>query len=186
MKRKSAEIYPGQRAKEKRELFKRFKIRSIEDVYKNKFFALFDHRCFKCGAEEKPCKEIGRPPVLCIDHHIPMALGGHLVPGNLVALCRNCNNKKLDLPPESFYTASELESLKPILEQQEEIFAFSFDWGAWHKDRENYLKSIGVADDLVQELLFNQEHQDYIGTASDRAGFVITIDLKDLIYNKNR
>ena len=185
MKRKSAETYPGQRGKEKRELFKRFRLRAIEDVYKNKFFALFDYRCFKCGAKEKPYKEIGRPPVLCIDHHIPMALGGHLVPGNLVSLCRNCNNKKLDLPPEEFYAPGELERLKPILDQQKAVFSFNFDWDAWHEDRECYLLSLGVEADLVQELLFNPEHPDFIGTASDNTGFTITIDLHDLYDNEN-
>jgi len=53
-----------------------------------------------------------------------MALGGHLVPGNLVALCWNCNNKKLDSPPEQFYTPGELDRLKPILDQQEDVFSF--------------------------------------------------------------
>lgn len=166
MKRKSAETYRGQRGKEKRELFGRFQLRAIEDVYKNKFFALFDHRCFKCGAKERPYQEIGRPPVLCIDHHIPMALGGHLVPGNLVALCRNCNNKKLDSPPEKFYTPNELERLKPILEQEDEVFSFTFELDAWHEDREGYLVRLGVVPSLVQELLFNSDHPDYIGMAS--------------------
>ncbi len=59
MKRKSAEAYPGQRGKEKRELFTRFRLRAIEDVYKSKFFAMFNHRCFKCGTMEKPDKADG-------------------------------------------------------------------------------------------------------------------------------
>ena len=181
MKRKSAEIYPGQRNKEKYELFKRFRLRAIEDVYKKKFFALFDQRCFKCGVKEKPYQEIGRPPVLCMDHHIPMALGGHLVPGNLVALCRSCNNKKLDLPPEEFYTPSELERLKQILVQQKELFSFTFDEDTWKKDRKGYLLSLGVDASLVQELLFNPEHPYFIGTDTNGIGFTITADLGDLI-----
>lgn len=174
MKRKSAELYSYQRSKEKRELFKRFRLRIIENVYKKKFFALFGHCCFKCGVKEKPCQEIGQPPILCIDHHVPIALGGHLVPGNLVSLCRNCNNKKLDLRPEEFYSPDELEKLKPILDIQEEVFSFTFDWDLWDDDRQNYLLSLGVDAGLVQELLFNPEHPEYIGTDSHRVGIVIS------------
>lgn len=179
MKRKSAETYPGQRSKEKYELFKRFRLRAIEDVYKKKFFASFDNRCFKCGVEEKPYKEIGQPPVLCIDHHIPMVLGGHLVPGNLVALCRSCNELKLDLPPEEFYTPSELERPGKILEQQEDILSFTFDWNSWHEDRGIYLISLGVEAELVHELLINPGHPDFIGNESKIIGITITVDVID-------
>src|SRR3972149_602298 len=144
IKNKSKEIYKGQKVKEKHELFKRFRLRAIEDIYKNKFFALFDHRCFKCGIKEKSYSEIGQPPVLCIDHHIPMILGGHLVPGNLVALCRICNNKKLDLPPEEFYTPDRLNKLKSLLDKQADIFAFTFDWNYWNQDRKGYLLNLGI------------------------------------------
>jgi len=82
-----------------------------------------------------------------------MILGGHLVPGNLVALCRNCNNKKLDHPPAEFYTADELDKLKPILENQSDIFSFSFDWSYWNRDRKGYLISLGVESQAVDELL---------------------------------
>src|SRR3990170_7226536 len=121
MKNRSKEIYKDQRRKEKIELFKHFRLRLIEDLYKNKFFSLFNHQCFKCGIKEKPLPEIGKPPILCIDHHIPKVLAGHLVPGNLVALCRGCNNKKHDKSPEEFYTPEELKKLKPILEKQSDI-----------------------------------------------------------------
>jgi HNH endonuclease len=178
--RKSAELYPGQRGKEKRELFKRFKVSAIADVHKNRFFALFGHRCFKCGARERPHKDISRPPVLCMDHHVPMALGGHLVPGNLVALCRSCNERKLDSPPEQFYTTLELEQLQHLLNQQAELFSFSFDWDSWNKDREGYLLGLGVDAGLVREVLFNQEHPDYIGTGPDKLGITIEVGLNDL------
>lgn len=180
MKNNSKELYKGQRGKEKRELFNRFRLRAIEDIYKNKFFALFDHRCFKCGIKEKPYSEIGQPPVLCIDHHIPMILGGHLVPGNLVALCRSCNNKKHDLPPEEFYTPEELNKLNPILEKQADISIFTFDWNYWNKDREGYLLSLGVEPNLVHELLYNQDHPDYIGTQSDNIGVTISVNIADI------
>lgn len=181
MKYYNREIYKGQRGKEKRELFKRFRLRVIEDLYKKKFFALYDFQCFKCGTKEKPHPEIGKPPVLCIDHHIPMVLGGHLVPGNLVSLCRNCNNKKHDLPPVEFYTPEELDSLKPILEKQHEVFNFNFDWKYWDKDREGYLLSLGVDSKLVHELFYNPEHRDYIGLPSDKSCIIIKIDINDIL-----
>jgi len=183
MKNNSKEIYKGQRGKEKRELFNRFRHRAIEEVYKKKFFALFDNRCFKCGIKEKPYVEIGQPPVLCIDHHIPMILGGHLVPGNLVSLCRSCNNKKHDSPPEVFYTLDELNKLKPILENQYEIFNFNFDWKRWDKDREGYLLCLGVEPNLVHELLYNEDHRDFVGLPSDNMGITIKIDVSDIILN---
>lgn len=186
MKRKNAEAYLGQRSKEKRELFGRFKLRAIVDVYKDKFFALFERRCFKCSAKERTHKEIGRPPILCIDHHIPMAMGGHLIPGNLVALCRGCNNKKLDSRPEDFYTFTEMERLKLILEQQDKVFSFTFDWDAWHKDREGYLTSLGVEPRLIKELLFNPDHPDYVGDTKDDVGVVITVDFEDLYVDNDR
>lgn len=183
MNNNSKEIYKGQRGKEKRELFKRFRFRAIEDIYKNKLFALFDHRCFKCGIKEKPYSEVGQPPVLCIDHHIPMILGGHLIPGNLVALCRDCNNKKSDRPPEEFYTLEEINKLNLILDQQSDIFAFTFDWNYWNQDRKGYLLSLGVDANLVHELLHNREHPDYIGLSNDGIRIVISVNINDIFNN---
>lgn len=108
------------------------------------------------------------------------------MPGNLVALCRNCNNKKLDLPPEEFYIPGELDWLKPIFDQHEDVFSFTFNWDAWHEDREAYLVSLGVEAGLVQELLTNPEPPDFVGTARDDVGFTITIDLHDLYKDENR
>ncbi len=92
-----------QRNSEKARLFNVFIFPIIADLAKNKFFALFGNRCYKCRS----------PYSLVMDHHIPIVRGGHLVPGNLVALCINCNNHKLDLPPEKFYSAHELDRLQP-------------------------------------------------------------------------
>lgn len=186
MRNKSKEIYKGQRVKEKQELFQRFVYSTIKDAYKKKFFELFDNCCFKCGVKEKPYVEIGKPPILCIDHHIPMALGGHLVPGNLVSLCRSCNNKKLDLPPEEFYTEKELFRLKPLLEKQYDIFNFTFNWDYWNKDREGYLLSLGVDPNLVHELFHNKENPDYIGIPSDDNVFTINIDITDVLKSINK
>jgi len=180
MKYISKEIYKGQRGKEKRELFKRFRLPVIEDIYKNKFFALFEHRCFKCGIKETSHPEFGQTSVLCIDHHIPMILGGHLVPGNLVALCRSCNSMKHDHSPEEFYTPEELDKLQPILEKQSDVFVFTFDWNYWKQDRQGYLLSLGVEPKLVYELLYNNEHPYYIGLESDNIGITISVNNVDI------
>jgi hypothetical protein len=169
-----------QRNKEKRDLFQRFRVRAIADVYKNKVYASFGNRCFKCGANEKPKQEIGKPPVLCLDHHIPMALVGHLVPGNIVALCRKCNNAKLDKAPEEFYTQDELRKLVPFLELQEEIFRFDFDSDQWHGNRENYLLSLGVEPKKVHEILYNELDPDFVGFRTESPNITISIDISGL------
>jgi hypothetical protein len=109
-----------------------------------------------------------------------MVLGGHLVPRNLVSLCRRCNNKKHDLPPEKFYTFEELERLKPFLEKQYDVFSFDFDWELWDKDREGYFLSLGVEPTLVHELLYNNDHPDYIGLPSDNISVTMKIDFDDI------
>ena len=106
-----------------------------------------------------------------------MALGGHLVPGNIVSLCRECNNKKLDMPPEEFYSPSELEKLSPILVKQAEVFGFSFDWNAWHNNREAYLVSVGLNPAMVKEMLFNPEHRYFVGEQSEQFGVSFSLDI---------
>jgi len=178
---KSKEVYKDQRSKEKTELLKRFRLRPVADLYKEKFFALFNHQCFKCGVKEKPYPEIGKPPILCIDHHIPMILGGHLVPGNLVVLCRRCNNKKKDKPPQEFYTPQELAKLMPILEKQHAIFEFNFDWKYWDRDREGYLLSLGLDPKRVHEILYNEYDRDYIDFESNKHVVSIEIDSDEIM-----
>ena len=117
--RASSELYKGQRNREKRSLYENFPFRCLEDLCKAKFYSLFENRCFKCGSEGVS-RYLGRFDNLCMDHHIPMKLGGHLVPGNLTALCRRCNGQKLDLPPETFYSEHELARLALLLEKQKE------------------------------------------------------------------
>ena len=168
MVQRSVEKYPGQRNKEKRDLFGAFRLRVVEDLYKRRFFEAFGNRCFKCGMPEKLVQDIGAPPNLCIDHHIPMALGGHLAPGNLVALCRSCNGVKLDQDPTDFYTAQELERLRPLLASQQDLFSFSFDWDKWSKNRESYLLELGVAPEIVHMALHDEWYAGYVGTGSGR------------------
>jgi len=178
------DIFSVQRSSEKSQLNMKYGLQVIQDHYKRKFFALFENRCFKCGVKERqPYKQKG-PPVLCIDHHIPIILGGHLVPGNLVALCRRCNNIKHDRPPEDFYTPEELAKLKPLLEKQSDILSFTFDRNYWNRDRKGYLISLGIEPQTVDEVLNNPNHPDYIGpiaSSNEISRIEITIDVSDLI-----
>lgn len=162
------EAIKRQRNKEKWELFKPFRLAVVEEHAKRRFFAFFGDACFKCGS----------PGPLVMDHHVPISLGGHLVPGNLVALCERCNNRKSDAPPESFYTKAELESLREFLNNQHGLFNCAFDCKAWEADREGYLLSLGIEPDLVREILNNPDHRFYIPPRdeSDPVSVTITID----------
>lgn len=131
------------RGKDKRELFKPFRLAVLEDHARKRFYNLFGNACFKCGS----------PGPLVMDHHVPIVLGGRLVSGNIVALCRDCNNRKGDRSPEAFYSPAELERLRPFLDGQADIFEFEFDWKAWEADREGYLVSLGLDPALVREAL---------------------------------
>lgn len=144
-----------QRTKERAYLIKHFRFKIIYLHYKAKFFATFDDQCFKCGSTEN----------LNLDHHIPIMLGGHLIPGNLAVLCKLCNSLKHDKPPEDFYTEAELERLKPLIAMQNELFEFEFNWKQWNKNHQDYLVSIGIASDLANEVLTNSNHRYYIDIA---------------------
>ncbi|ART51776.1 hypothetical protein CBP34_09065 [Acidovorax carolinensis] len=183
MARKSLEKYPGQRNKEKRELFSQYPFRIIDRLYKKKFFNLFGNCCFKCGKLEKSTQEIGFPPNLCMDHHIPMALGGHLIPGNLVSLCRRCNGLKLDKSPSEFYKQEELERLQPLLDSQEELFKFSFDMDKWKNNKETYLIELGIEEEVVHAALHDEYSTNYIGDIElegNRVEITITMDQESI------
>lgn len=154
------------RNKEKGDLFKPFLYGVIEDWAKKRFFSFFGDVCFKCGSYGP----------LVMDHHVPIILGGHLVSGNLVALCPICNNRKGDTPPEAFYTKGELERLQGFLDNQHSVFAFSFDQEAWEANREEYLRSLGIDDALAHEVLHNPDHRFHIPPPSEPTGVTITID----------
>ena len=174
MRRASVEIYEGQGKREKRELFARYQVAPIHTLFRQRFFSLFSNRCYKCGLFADPGVMHETRRVLCMDHHMPMALGGHLVPGNIVSLCRRCNGIKLDRHPSLFYSESELQQLQPLLDQQDQLFAFTFDWHKWGAERESYLLSLGIDAATVQDVLHNPEHPDFVGTGSDRLGVSIS------------
>ncbi|MBL8019120.1 MAG: HNH endonuclease [Leptospirales bacterium] len=56
------------------------------------------------------CRKKFRPADLTMDHVIPLARGGRSVKENLVACCKDCNNKKRYLIPAEWQ--SYIESLK--------------------------------------------------------------------------
>lgn len=140
------------RGRDKWLLFGPFVLGVIEDHAKRKFFALFGNACFKCGS----------PGPLVIDHHVPIGLGGRLVPGNLVALCKRCNDRKQDKPPEKFYSVAELERLGGFLGRQQGMFDFKFDHRAFKADREGYLLSLGIDEGTVRAVLNDPGHRHYI------------------------
>ena len=170
----SSEAYKGQRNKEKYEIFKHFRHPAIADLFKNRLFALFDHQCYKCGQIAD----------LDIDHHVPMVLGGHLVPGNLVTLCKRCNNRKRDLHPEEFYSQEELSRLKPILEKQFKVFNFEFDWNLWNTDPKEYLLFLGVDPILVSEMFTNPDHRYFVEPPSPDICITISVDISEILKSK--
>lgn len=163
---RSRELYPGQRKKEKYALFKCFYHPIIIDFYRKKFFELFNNQCYKCG-------QTGQ---LDIDHHLPMALGGTLVPGNLVALCKHCNNIKRDSHPTDFYTEEELMKLQPLLDAQENLFDFKFDWKKWNSDSKGYYIYLGISPSLVEEVFTNPDHPYYVAPRKNDDGLLFKAD----------
>jgi hypothetical protein len=137
-----AEAYSGQRGKGKRELYKRFVHPALQEYYKGKLFLLFQDRCYKCGSNGK----------LDIDHHIPMIRGGHLVPGNLVVLCKVCNTEKHNKLPNEFYSSDELIALDDYLSKEYEIFDFKFDFDKWNSDTYAYMKELEIPEELAREI----------------------------------
>lgn len=155
------------RGKDKWLLFGPLVLGVIEEHFKRKFFALFGNACFKCGS----------PGPLVIDHHVPIGLGGRLVPGNLVSLCKRCNDSKQDKPPERFYSADELERLQGFLSRQSGMFDFKFDHGAFKTDREGYLLSLGIDEGTVRAVLNDPGHRHYIPPQDEAEPVEIVISI---------
>lgn len=129
-------------------------------------------------------------PILCIDHHVPMALGGHLIPGNLVALCRRCNELKLDRAPETFYSAEDLDRLQPLLDCQAEFFkSVHFNFDLWLADPEGYLVGVGYSPREANEMLYDESHPDwyYVGRSDSKVpSLTITFDIDGNVNSVKR
>ncbi|MEZ5740677.1 MAG: HNH endonuclease [Burkholderiaceae bacterium] len=106
-----------------------------------RLFALFDWSCFNCGHFMD----------LIQDHNVPQALGGRLVPGNIVILCRACNQRKADRDPESFYSPAKLDALRSLLLREVELFDFQFDQRRWGSDPVGYLLELGVYRERIEQ-----------------------------------
>lgn len=153
-----------QRNADKRALFKPFRLSVVEDAYRRKLHRLFNDRCFAC-------REPGR---LELDHHIPLRLGGRLVPGNIILLCSKCNCAKLDRSPSEFYSADELAEADLILGQQKSLFDFKFDWQKWSDDPLSYLLFLGVELDAAVAYLAERSE---IEAQQNGVSIFVTLDI---------
>jgi hypothetical protein len=141
------------RNQQKYHFYKKFRLEDIILLYRARFIALFDDACFKCG-------QLGP---LQIDHHVPYSRGGSFEEGNLVLLCKECNEEKKERMPEQFYTPSDLRRLAPLLEAQKKLFEFKWDWGFWKRDRAGYLASVGLDGETIHKILYDKNYPYYIG-----------------------
>lgn len=151
----------GIKKREKRAFFARYGVRAVEELYKRKFFALFDNRCFRCGAYEAPTW-VWAPRLLCMDHHIPFRRGGRFEAGNLVSLCRPCNTQKRDKDPAVFYPPALLQRLQPLLNAEAALFEFSWDEDKWRADPPAYLAAVGVPADQIHATFHDEYFHGYI------------------------
>lgn len=181
-------VYPDQyiqsaRSEQKRNFWRKFRgVRIIEEHFREQFFQLFDDKCFKCGKRNGPPFQGDGRHRLVIDHHIPIVLGGELVPGNMVALCRRCNGIKHDMAPELFYTADELHALEALLEQEYDIFDFIFDQKLWAADRESYLRFLNIRDEWIIAALTDPKHPLYL--EPPEPGISMTLGLDGIVRPK--
>lgn len=151
--RLTADQARNRRSAEKHALFRRFKYTVIAEAKKRQLWALFESRCFHCS----------ETLTLDLDHHVPQSLGGRLVPGNIVLLCRKCNLLKRRLHPTAFYSADELEKLQPTLEAELPLFNFSFNWTRWIHHPVEYLVTLGVAEADAKASVTDPTHRLYVG-----------------------
>ena len=133
---KTAAESESRRVQDKRFLFRRFRNPILIRQKKAELYALFGNCCFACGTAGP----------LDLDHHVPQSLGGRLIPGNIVVLCRSCNLRKKSMTPQSFYTQAKLDALQQILEQEVRLFDFKWDTANWVENPTQYLASLGVVD----------------------------------------
>ncbi len=87
------------------------KWRGLSVIHAKMVKVQFEHKCFKCAGTHR----------LALDHNMPLSAGFPLELGNAVLLCNSCNSSKRDKFPEDFYSFSELQALKPLLEAQKQF-----------------------------------------------------------------
>ncbi|MFO1163501.1 MAG: HNH endonuclease signature motif containing protein [Reyranellaceae bacterium] len=143
----------------------------IENHYRTRLFKLFGYRCFNCRKLGKLVEQAGMEYVpfwrgLDRDHHVPLSLGGRLVPGNIVILCPSCNGRKHERDPRAFYSPDQLVALRPLLAKEAEVLAFKFDPARWRDDRRAYLVSLGIGEQLAEQVLCNENHRYFVGKSS--------------------
>jgi hypothetical protein len=126
----------NQRSADKARLFRIFKHPAIVAAKKRQLRELFSDRCFRCNS-------VGP---LEMDHHVPQELGGRLVPGNIVVLCKDCNSLKRTTHPSRFYSQRQLAALAPLLHAQLMLFDFQFNHTRWTHHPEEYLLSLGLSE----------------------------------------
>lgn len=179
------------RQRDKWEWDKKYSLRVIENHFRNKLFSLFAYGCVKCskrGILRTDFTGMERVPFwrgLERDHHVPIRLGGRLIPGNIGVLCTSCNSRKNEKSPQSFYTTGELDRVQRCLDKEEETLHFKFDWEAWRQDRSQYLASLGIDRELIGEVLTNENHR-YYAPPPVQFDFSIAVDAGEMLKDLER
>jgi len=173
-KRISMSIEQAHRLKndDKYRLFKPFYFKILIDNAKQKLRALYNFKCFNCGRTSKN---------LQMDHHVPQCLGGRFVPNNIVMLCSRCNNIKNETEPELFYSKEQLYELENYFSEQEKLFSFKLEWERWHNDRKQYLLDLNFSPELVQSIIYDENHPYYMGVGGKQEGVVISLDINKIL-----
>jgi hypothetical protein len=104
-------------------------------------------------------------------------MGGILQPGNMVVLCKTCNNQKLDRDPNLFYSERDLLRVSQLLEDEKKVLEFSWDWDFYNRDPKSYFLSIGVHEETVRKIFEDPEYRYYIEPRNQDD--CVTIDLSD-------
>lgn len=179
------------RQRDKREWDKKYCLRVIENHFRNKLFSLFEYSCVKCftpGMLRTDFAGMERVPFwrgLERDHHLPIRLGGRLIPGNIGVLCTSCNSRKNEKSPRAFYTTGELDRVQRCLDKEEAALHFKFDWEAWRQDRSQYLASLGIDRELIGEVLTNEDHR-YYAPPPSQFHLSIAVDADEMLKDLER
>jgi hypothetical protein len=125
-----------QRGIDEQVLFRRFRLEVIATAKRRRLFGLFGNQCFLCGTMDS----------LHMEHHVPQSLGGRLVPGNIIVLCRRCTTLKADSHPRDIFPAQKLDRLHSLLKKELQIFDFRINWGRLYTRPKDYLISVGLSE----------------------------------------